>query len=256
MKNLVYLFIIILLSSCGDDLGSSAGDSSTSSNTQSGSYANMLVVSGFLYAISESQIITFSLENPESPEEIHRRDLAFGVESMFHRSGILFIGSQESMFIFEIGADGIPDFKSKTDYTFEFELTPCDPVVANESTAIASLSSREVDGPCGSLTINEIRFYDIMDITSPQLFETIAMSQPKGLALDGDYLFVCEANDGLKVFDISNLQEIELIFHHPDLKTFDAIATGSILLVVGPTALYEFDYQDISNIHLVGSFDL
>ena len=141
MKKIIHiLFLMLLLLACSDEDSGSLG-SSEASGTLSGSYANMLVISGFLYVVSDSEIITYDISDPTVPVEIDRKELGFGVESLLHRSGILFIGSQEAMFIYQINPQGIPIALSRTDYGVSFNLTPCDPIVANDTMAVASLSS-------------------------------------------------------------------------------------------------------------------
>ena len=70
------------------------------------------------------------------------------------------------------------------------------------------------------------------------------MEEPKGMALVDNLLFVCEAENGLKVLDISDSNDYEIIYHYPSIRTFDVIPTGDILLVVGPESLFEFNYSD------------
>ena len=254
MRKILFYTILCFSLACGVEDGGSIGETSNS-GTLSGSYANLLSVSGYLYAINDDELITYDLIKPDQPEEVDRQTLGFGVESLFHRSGVLFIGSRESMFIYTILENGIPVQKSKTDYGVNFDFTPCDPVVANDTLAIASLSSR-LTGICGFITFNELRFFDIVDIENPEMINVVEMDEPKGMAIDGEHLFVCEATTGLKIFNIQNALSPELIFHYPDISTFDVIPTGNLLLVVGPTELFEFDYSNIHNVQLLGRFDL
>ena len=255
MKNILLLLTLICLWSCADEVGTRSNDSS-GSETLSGSYANILAVGDFLYAVSEDELITFNIETKDNPIEIDRKMLDFGVESLFHRSGVLFVGSRQSMYIYLVNDQGIPDLRSETPYVSFEGITPCDPIVANDKIAIASLSSLEDGGGCDVRILNELRFFDITDIENPIHFQTIEMIQPKGLGLDGNILFACEATEGLKIFDIADEQNPELLYHFEGFETFDVIPTGEILLVVGPDQLYEFDYSDISDVKLLSTIEL
>ena len=101
--------------------------------------------------------------------------------------------------------------------------------------------------------MDEIRLFDIIDISSPELITTVAMDNPKGMALDGDLLFVCEKSDGLKILDISTPAQPKQMYHFEGFETYDAVATGTSLLIVGGSNLYEYDYSDPTNIHEVWS---
>ena len=66
------------------------------------------------------------------------------------------------------------------------------------------------------------------------------MTMPLGLGIDGDILFLCD--DGLKVYDVSDVQNIVLL-NHFDISAFDVIPLGEILLVVADDGLYQYKYS-------------
>ena len=74
--------------------------------------------------------------------------------------------------------------------------------------------------------------------------------------LDGRLLFVCEDTEGLKVFDVENPVEIQLVAHFEGFTAFDVIPLGGLLLVVGPDNVYQFDYSDPDNIILISEIPL
>lgn len=256
MKKLIYCFIVIsLLLSCEADGTFDTETNTSSDGTLSGSYANILKVDSYMYVISDSELVTYSLEDPDNPKEISRQDLGFGVESLFHRNGILFIGSRSSLHIYEIGPEGIPTELSRTDYTEFGQFGPCDPVVANDTIAYVTLSAR-IASECDEININELRLYDIKDLSDPLLINTYPMSEPKGLGLKEQFLFVCERFDGLKVLDVSDPNRVEQIHHFEGFETLDVIPASELLMVVGPDRLYQFDYTDINNMELISSIEL
>ena len=57
--------------------------------------------------------------------------------------------------------------------------------------------------------------------------------------------------DGLKIFDVSNPRDIQLIKHFDFFTAFDVIPLDGLLLVVGPDNVYQFDYSDLENIKQV-----
>lgn len=262
MKNIYILFIGTLLVlfglSCGDSDLSSAPESG-SNGTLSGSYANLLTLGDRLYMVTESQLITFDISESKNPIEIDRLQLDFGVESLFRKEDLLFVGSQTTMYIYKLNSEGVPILSSTTDY-LEFEnFTICDPIVAIEDFAYVTLSSDFEVNTCGgsaSINVNELRVYDLMDLNNPRLINSIEMNEPKGLAVDDRWLFVCEKNNGLKVFDISNREEPVQRHHFSGFKAFDVIPVDGLLLVVGPDDLYQYDYSDMDNMTKISSISL
>ena len=67
----------------------------------------------------------------------------------------------------------------------------------------------------------------------------------------GNILFVCDNDQGLKVFDVSDPLNIDLIKHFDGFTAFDVITLDGLLLVVGPDNVYQFDYNDLENMRLV-----
>ncbi|MEM9547017.1 MAG: hypothetical protein AAGA77_13635 [Bacteroidota bacterium] len=254
-KSWTFIFSVFFLFSCADD-----SHLNTVTNTgTNGSYTRMVIANNYMYKVSDEELTTYEITNPEEIVEINRQNVGFLIESFFHLEGILFIGSGEALHIFEIDASGIPERRSRTDYTdFADDLTPCDPVVSDGTYAYVTLSS-VVDNsdPCGrQIVLNELRIYDVTDLTNPIQVNAVNMINPKGLAYDQDLLFVCENDGGLKVFDKSDVTDLHLIHHFEDINTFDVIAKNGLLIVIGQGAIYQFNYTSISDMSLISKLDL
>lgn len=260
MKNILYILIIgLLLSSCSDDAavqGEFGGG-----EVLSGSYANMLTLGNFLYVLGEGELKTFSLDDPSKPEIISEESLNFEIESLFISGENIFVGSQQSMFIYTIGNDGIPVFRSETTYNdFGEESCFSDPIAANSDYAystLENLSSTLNDFNCWRPQLeDQMRVYDISNLDNPIHVNTVPMNAPKGIALDGDILFVCEAEDGLTIFDVTTGFDPTELYHFPGFSAFDLIPANGLLMLVGQDTLHQFDYTDINNVFKIGSFEL
>ena len=84
----------------------------------------------------------------------------------------------------------------------------------------------------------------------------LLMDAPKGIALDGDILFVTEKNDGLTIFDVSNGANPVELYHFPGFSAYDLIPANGLLMVVGDDILHQYDYSDIDNVSKIGQFAL
>jgi hypothetical protein len=252
MKNIFALLIItILFFSCGQDQGELQ-------NTLNGSYARLLTIGNYLYAINNEELTTFDISNTSDPIELNKQNVGFSIENIYHQAGVLFIGSSEALHIFEIGTDGIPLRKSESRYFKAPNICPKDPVIARENIAYVTLSTVELQaGQCfRDLIINELRIFDISDLENPLLLSSIDMKIPKGLALDGNYLFVCEKELGLKVLDVSDNLNPKVINELLEFKSYDVIAKDGLLMIVCPTEIRQYNYSDINNIILLSSLNL
>jgi hypothetical protein len=100
---------------------------------------------------------------------------------------------------------------------------------------------------------NQLDVIDITNLSAPFLIKTYPMQNPHGLSVDQDYLFLCEGEHGLKVFDISNKQAIDqnLISHVTGIDAYDVIAIDSHLIMVGSDGIYQYDYSDPANLKLL-----
>ena len=106
------------------------------------------------------------------------------------------------------------------------------------------------------LQVNLLNIFEVTDIQNPTLVAQYEMDNPQGVGLDGNLLFVCEQQFGLKVFDISDPTDIQLVAHLQNFTAHDVIPLNGLLLVVGPENVYQIDYTDLSNIHIISQIPI
>lgn len=245
---LVFSVFFFLLQSCTLD------DSADSSSTLAGSYSTMLAIKNKLYLVNASAIKTFDITDPANPRLINASDLGFDIESLFSYDGLLLVGSKRGMYILELDDNGIPKQKSFTNYN-NIEICSRDPIVARENLAYVTLSSEDfVD--CERFDLDELRVFNIEDPAKPVLLETIKMAKPKGLGLGRSTLYICDENDGLVLFDITNPEKPEKTLTLGGFKAFDLIVKGNLLLVTCEDQLRQYDITDEDNIRLVSVISL
>ena len=69
------------------------------------------------------------------------------------------------------------------------------------------------------------------------------MIQPHGLGVDNNCLFITEGEFGLKMFDISNLNNLKLIEHFKDISSIDVIPFMNVLMVIGDDGFHQYSYD-------------
>jgi hypothetical protein len=184
-----------------------------------------------LYAVDASRLRSFDLSIPQTPVAGPVVNVGVGVETIFPQAPYLFIGSQQGMYIYNTATtSGTPQLVGT--YT---HAVSCDPVVVAGRYAYVTLRS---DGPCAR-GLNQLDVVDLATLTRPVLAKSYPLSQPYGLGIDSDLLFVCDK--GIKVFDARNapvLQQVQAF----NIAATDVIARQGVLLVTGADGLYQYRY--------------
>ncbi len=230
------LIIVLLLINCDSD--SSNDSSAFSENGQGGSLARFALYVDYLYVVDDTNLNVFSIVNREEPVQVNTIPIGFNIETLFNYKNYLYIGSRNGMHIYNIDNAEEPVYVSDVQH-----FTACDPVVANETHAFVTLHANI---GCGT-NINVLEIYDVTDITNPLLISSRNLTQPIGLGLYNDYLFVCD--DEVKVFDVSNPNDSQLVTSI-DVNSFDVIINNGTLILIGENGLYQYslDSDDITNI--------
>jgi hypothetical protein len=209
-----------------------------------GSMARFTISRNHLYTIDETTMRVYDLALPADPVPGSALNVGWGIETIFPYRDKLFIGSRTGMFIFDAANPAQPTQLS----TFG-HLQSCDPVVVDDQYAYVTLRS----GPtCRNTTLNQLDVVDITDLRNPRLVKTYPMQNPHGLGKDGNTLFVCEGEAGLKVFDAADVRAID---QHQlgtqAIHSYDVIPFRNVAIVVGNDGLYQYDYSDPQNLKLL-----
>lgn len=209
-----------------------------------GSMARMTLGNDHLFALSNPYIVPVNIATPSSMSEGNRLELDWSAETLFPRGNELFIGSNSGMYIVNISSPMSPGWIS----TYQ-HITSCDPVVVDGDIAYVTLRS---GSECQNFT-NQLEVIDISNLESPQLIYTYPMYNPHGLGKDGDVLFICDGDEGLKVFDASNNEEIDqhMLASYNSLFAFDIIPYNGVAMMIASDGLYQYDYTDLNDIRLL-----
>lgn len=210
-----------------------------------GSMARFGLYNDYLYAVDNSMLYMFDVKMPESPSDIGSQNVGWNVETMFIYDDHMFFGTQSGMRIFSLNVPTVPEYKGQF-----WHVTSCDPVVVADGYAYITLRG---GNQCGS-NVNRLDVLELSDdYVNNQLLESYPMNGPYGLGIDGETLFICDGDAGLKVYDVSDKQQIDRnkIAGFPGINTYDVIPVNGYLFMIGDDGFYQYDYSDLQNIHQV-----
>jgi hypothetical protein len=234
MNRFLYLSLIAitgLLISCTE--GNDAADFGPDGTGQGGSLARFAIRGDHLYTVDRNDLHVYDISDVNQPRKVNQVSVGAQIETIFPRLENLFIGSQGGMFIYSIAEPTQPQFLSSY-----IHVVSCDPVVADERYAYVTL--RSIENVCGRFT-DQLDIVDISNLSDPFLHRTYPMTHPKGLGVDDNELFVCD--DGLKVFEISNVDSLVQKYHFR-IEANDVIPYRDYLMVIGSDGLYQYRYSE------------
>ncbi|MEX0660390.1 MAG: hypothetical protein WEA58_10945 [Balneolaceae bacterium] len=205
-----------------------------------GSMARFAITGDYLYAVDHSDLITFDVSSP-NPAKTSEQYVGWLIETIFPYKENLFVGSSNSMYIYDISSPAFPDQVSIFRHA-----TACDPVVVEGDFAYVTLRDGEncpnVDGT------NQLEVIDVSDLENLKNIGIYKMIKPHGLGIDNGNLFVSEGEHGLKIMDATNPYEVKQIRHITDIETYDVIPFNNVLMVTGASGIIQYDYSDINDL--------
>jgi hypothetical protein len=208
-----------------------------------GSLARFTLSEDHLYMLDGGDLQTVDVTSEENPIAKNRNFIGWDIETIFPYKESLFIGSSSGMHIMDITTPESPALLS----TYQ-HIQSCDPVVVDDKYAYVTLRSGSA---CQGFT-NQLEVIDIENLRSPKLLQTYQMTNPHGLGIDKT-LFICDGDDGLKAFDVSDVNTISqnLLAHYKNIQAIDVIPFNNILMMIGKDGIFQYDYADPTNIKLL-----
>ena len=214
-----------------------------------GSMARFTINSNHLYALNGAEVHAINVTDERNPVAGTKTNIAWDMETIFPYKNNLFIGSMSGMHILDVSNPSSPQKIS----TYE-HVRVCDPVVVQDELAFVTLRSGT---QCQGFT-NQLEVIDITNLTQPTLLHTYSMSNPHGLGIDGNTLFICDGDDGLKIFDISKINEIDKnqLAHYQGINTYDVIPYNNVLIMTGADGIFQYDYSNPKKVSLLSKIEL
>lgn len=223
------------------DLGSNSSGGSTQG--VGGSTARFTLVENYLYAVSDRNLISIDISTKNMPNLVSRNGMGGGIETIFPYKNNLFIGSTGGMYIYGLDNPAYPN--QITEFS---HARACDPVVVQGDYAYVTLRSGSA---CQGFS-NQLEIIDISNISSPELVKIYPMKNPNGLSINGDIMYLCESDYGLKILDVSDKLNVKELTFNEDIKVSDVIYLGDAhLLAIGNDGFYQYDVTDPTDIKLI-----
>lgn len=242
MKAHVALVLSILLAACAESTSTpqpvgvpTTGSAENVGRTgKAGSTARFAVVNDRLYALSGTDLLTFSIEDNEQSIPLSRVSIPSDVETIFPYKGSLFFGAQTGLHIYALTDPDSPSEQASYAHPWA-----CDPVIVKDDIAFVTLSS---DSRCG-MNKNALQILDVAEIDHPQLLDEIAMFAPKGLSIDKEQVFICDGVAGLKVYDAADPHKLRLKEDLLGQQCNDVLAQNGVLIATGREGIWQYSYE-------------
>ena len=219
---------------------------STQSFGKSGSMARFGLYDKYLYTLNSYMLLIFDVENANDPFKTGTQYVNSGYETIFIYDDHIFFGTSSGMYVYSLSTPNTPVYVQNF-----WHITSCDPVVVQDGYAYVTLRGGT---DCRNNSVNRL---DILrcsdDYKQLSLVNSYDMTQPYGLGIDNNVLFVCDGNAGLKVYDVTVKDKINLLTSFPNIKTYDVIPVDGYLFMIGDDGFYLYDYSDLKNIRLIGN---
>lgn len=238
-KIIMLLAVMAIVFSCDSDTGTSADQLGTG---QGGSLTRFTINGNYMYVVDNTSVQVFGIGNGKF-QSLRNVSIGFRMETIFARGEYLYLGASDAMYIYSIVQPETPSF------VFRYQhIMSCDPVIVQGNRAYVTLRA----GSRCNRGINTLEIIDITDPYAPALIRSYPMESPHGLGIDGNLLFLCEGEKGLKVFDVRNEKDIAMVAHQDDFFAYDVIVRQGVATVTGEDGIFQFSYGGDGNaLHLL-----
>jgi hypothetical protein len=211
-----------------------------------GSMARFGLYKEFLYIVNQNSLLTFKLKSNSEVTLMNTEYVNWNVETIFITNNHLFLGTQNGMIVESLEVPERPSRKGSFSH-----MTACDPVVIKGDLAFVTLKG----GTTCRGTLNQLDVVKMNNNYSQfTLLKSYPMYGPQGLGIDGDLLFICDGDAGLKIYNASDPLTItqHLVASFPLINAYDVIPMNNYLFMIGDEGFLLYDYSNIQNIKQIG----
>jgi hypothetical protein len=214
--------------------------SNTPSTGSGGSTARFAIQGNYLYTVDNESLKVYNISDVANPVLKNTVSVGFAIETIYPFKDKLFIGSTSVVHIFSVDDPENP--KRLGTAISPDVIRRCDPVVAKDTVAYATLRT---NGVCGG-TQSILAAYDIKDITNPIQKATYSVAEPYGLGYADSALYVCDRY-GLYVFNIQKAFSPQVVKQFTNGWYLDVIPWNNTLICQVQDGLTLYDISNRLN---------
>lgn len=223
------------------------GGTSGTSYGVGGSMARFGLYLDFLYIVNQNSLLTFKLNSNSEVTLLNTSYVNWNVETIYITDNHLFLGTQNGLIVESLQVPQMPSQIGSFSH-----MTSCDPVVIKGDLAFVTLKGGTT---CRGGILNQLDVVRLSDGYSKYtLLKSYPMFGPQGLGIDGDLLFVCDGDAGLKIYNAADPLTIteHLVASFPSINAYDVIPRNNYLFMIGDKGFMLYDYSNIENIKQIG----
>ena len=201
-----------------------------------GSMSKFAIIGDYLYCLDRVDIKSFNIANPQNVVPGSTKRTWAEPETLFPHGDYLMVGTTTGMMIYNAAAN-----REMPEHTSTYEhVESCDPVITDGNYAYVTLRS---GSDCGG-DVNQLQVVDISNMSNPSSVAQFDMTDPHGLSKDGNLLFLCDGNQGLKIFNSSNPSNVGnmMTYQYSDIQSKDIILTNGLAIMIAEEGIYEYHY--------------
>ncbi|MES2775493.1 MAG: hypothetical protein V4722_15060 [Bacteroidota bacterium] len=241
MRYILITGFLFIVAACSKDSVSNS-NSIGGQNGVGGSLARFTLAGNYLYVVGDAVLKTFDVSNPAAPVLKNSITIGSNIETIYPYKNNLFIGSQTGMFIYSIANPEAPKLSGSA-----LHVRSCDPVVANDTAAFVTLRRGT---NCGTPT-DGLYLYRITNLLAPALVKTVPLPTPYGLGLKDSTLFVCQGSNGLAVVKVNSVTNPTVLRTITGNDFRDVIPYNDLLICYVTDGIALYDISNISNIQFI-----
>ncbi len=249
MKKLFVVVCTVLLAACSKDNSLSTNDAGNTG--KNGSLTRFAIKDNFMYAIDNNYVRVFDISNNDNPIQVSSTEVAYGLETIFIYADYIYLGATDGVYVLNIANPNHPAALPKIEHHIS-----CDPVVVQNDYAYST--QRVTATGCGHVWQNSaLAVYDVSQPNNATLVEEINMVEPYGLAVEGNWLYVCDpGRGGVVVYDISNPSNpVQKTVTHVN-EPRDIITIYPYMIIATDTKFELYNYADPLNMYLISTLVL
>jgi len=238
------LLLFACLLACDED----SGDSTTLNPTgKAGSLARFALSSTHLYAVDEQSLNVYRLSENGALAKTNHTYLGADIETIYIKGSELYIGAQDGMRIFNITDPDNPKYKSMYAH-----ITACDPVVVQDTLAFVTYRVSN----CRRLGVNALDIINVKNTERPVLLSSYTLTEPYGLGVKNNLLFVCDGSAGLKIINVTNPYKPAIIRVYDDIVAQDIIIDGDRIILTAATGISQYSFTPLGQLQKLSEINV